>query len=793
MTSLVKLSILLTTHGEKQDFDSLLLRLLRFNRPDTELIIINDASDAETADEIHRLLQKHPNEQAYLFEHEGEKGRGFCLNEALSHSEGSLIWAPLKAERLNEGLLGDAIRRFKSDPAAFWSLDYYLPSEPDEWIRMAQEGELPDDSCLVWNRSVISASDLFFNPFLQYYHGAELAMRLSDPYSWHTIDPFFVVSEFQSPIITNHDLSELIHSLLRLQSRPETRASLMERLEQLRTGESSGEEDLLTAARNHLQGGDANKALDKITRFLKRNPGHHEASGMKVIALERLRRHVEAAELKHQLKLQERELRLHAENWAKKNNSEEESSDQPAFSAEPEEPSELVEPAEPEKISPDEETLQKDLPEEDLPDPVVTVVIPTAGAGRPLLESVLVELEQAITPHRANLIVIDNCSIDNTFDYLSQLQEKGFMNIKVITNDANRGFGASVNQGLDMADTEFVLVMHNDLYPDEGSADAMIDALRRNPDVLLAAPMLDESSNSVQELQDEEEAELIEMETADSCCFMVRSDLPIRFDESYGLFHFEMDDFCRRIRSENGVIAAVTAAKASHKGNESIDMMGLRMVPELKWRNREKLIQKWGSEKSYEMPDQGDHVDRFIALGAPDNPADPPEEWKIAVQNYLTDEVKTDIQRRLWDLDELTTIVSTLLIADERELLRNLEDRLNDLEPDPSLLLLLINYYYRKNIFSRCRHYLKKANGTHPAFDLYRLKILIADKELDEAAPLLTKLMTRYPASPDLFSAAGDLYKVAGDKGEAKSFYALANQTDPFRFKTEETAFEIRL
>lgn len=785
----VQLSVLLTTHSAKQDFDSLLLHLLRFSREDTELIVINDAADQDRGDEIHSALQKHPNDQAYLFEHEKEKGRGFCLNEGLAQAEGSLIWAPLKADRLNESLLSDAIRRFKSDPAAFWSLDYHLPREPAEWIRMGADGELPDDSCLIWNRNVISAKDLFFNLFLDQFHGAELAMRLSAQYNWHTTDPFFVVSDNQSPLAGKSDLSELIQSLIRIEAHPETRAELFELLQQNQKESGQHGEDHLAMARRYFKSGDAKKALDHISRFLKRNPGHHEATRMKVIALEKLRQHVEAAELKHQLKLQEKELRLHEEKLT---------GEKSERVAEPEEPalrendSDVPEPRT-DSAATEMKKEEPSLDETEERDPLLTIVIPTAGAGRPLLETALVELESVTDSSRTNLIVIDNASIDDTFDYLQQLQGRKFMNIQVVTNKSNRGFGASVNQGIELADTDFVWVMHNDLYPEEGAADTLMEILRNNPDVMLAAPMIDQTSNPAQQLLEDEEAELIEMKTADSCCFMVRSDIPVRFDESFGLCHFEMDDFCRQVRSKRGVIAAIPAASVTHKEGETTGMMGLRMTPQLKWKNREMLVEKWGEPRTYRIPEQGDHPDRFIRLGAPENPADPPDEWVIAVQNYLSDEVKTDILRRSWSEDELMTIVSTLLIADERELLRALEDKLNDLEIDPSLLLLFTSYYFRKNIYSRCRHYLKKAGDSHPAFDLYRLKILVADKEIDEAAPLLTELMTRYPASPDLFQVAGDLYKVAGDDDEAKSFYALANQTDPNRFKTEDTAFEIRL
>jgi len=37
------------------------------------------------------------------------------------------------------------------------------------------------------------------------------------------------------------------------------------------------------------------------------------------------------------------------------------------------------------------------------------------------------------------------------------------------------------------------------------------------------------------------------------------------------------------------------------------------------------------------------------------------------------------------------------------------------------------------------------------------------------------------------------MYDKAGETGEAKSFYAMANQLDPYRFPSKSEAFDIRL
>ena len=169
----------------------------------------------------------------------------------------------------------------------------------------------------------------------------------------------------------------------------------------------------------------------------------------------------------------------------------------------------------------------------------------------------------------------------------------------------------------------------------------------------------------------------------------------------------------------------------------------------------------------------------------------PGDEWLQTVQEYLTNEVRTEILRVNWSDDEFYTIVLTLLIADERELLRTLEERIDEMNPDTSLLVLFIHYYFKKNIYSRCKHYMSLADKNHPIFDLYRLKIFVADKEFDKAIPLLNDMLGDFPSSPELFYLAGDMYQKSDEQGEAKSFFAMAGQLDPFRFKTEDSSFEL--
>ena len=181
-----------------------------------EIIIIDDAATEELSSRLHEMVQTCDNDLVFLLDHEQTTGRGNCLNEALNQASGKFVWVPERADRFNENLFKDAFRRFKSDPAAVWVMDYNLPNGSMPWLEDAKDGRLPDDSCFVWNRHVLEGRSFFFNPFLTHLHGAELAMRIHQENVWHRTDPFFVIDQhqFMSPVGKN--LEEFIRSVAQI-------------------------------------------------------------------------------------------------------------------------------------------------------------------------------------------------------------------------------------------------------------------------------------------------------------------------------------------------------------------------------------------------------------------------------------------------------------------------------------------------------------------------------------------------------------------------------------------------
>lgn len=74
------------------------------------------------------------------------------------------------------------------------------------------------------------------------------------------------------------------------------------------------------------------------------------------------------------------------------------------------------------------------------------------------LEQTLLSLEEAYTEVPGQTIVIDNNSGDDSIDFL----EQRFPTVKFIRNKSNLGFAKANNQGFELADTDFILVLNPD-------------------------------------------------------------------------------------------------------------------------------------------------------------------------------------------------------------------------------------------------------------------------------------------------------------------------------------------
>lgn len=124
----------------------------------------------------------------------------------------------------------------------------------------------------------------------------------------------------------------------------------------------------------------------------------------------------------------------------------------------------------------------------------LSIIIPNYNGAhflRPCLDSLLESLKEAKATYE--IIVIDNASTDDSLDVIKQSpsgsprppQQRGPRDdtfLKIIQNSTNLGFAPAVNQGINLAQYNYVILCNNDLTVDKKYFSLLIDAIKNYPD-----------------------------------------------------------------------------------------------------------------------------------------------------------------------------------------------------------------------------------------------------------------------------------------------------------------------
>lgn len=100
-----------------------------------------------------------------------------------------------------------------------------------------------------------------------------------------------------------------------------------------------------------------------------------------------------------------------------------------------------------------------------------TIVIPNFN-GIQYLEKCLLSILADTAEHPARILVVDNGSADGSCELA-----EGMPNVEVIRMGNNTGFCRAVNAGILAADTQYVILLNNDLTIEKGFVQAMEEAL----------------------------------------------------------------------------------------------------------------------------------------------------------------------------------------------------------------------------------------------------------------------------------------------------------------------------
>ncbi len=152
------------------------------------------------------------------------------------------------------------------------------------------------------------------------------------------------------------------------------------------------------------------------------------------------------------------------------------------------------------------------------------------------------------------LIIVDNNSTDGTKEYLQEL-EKEKNNLKVIYNDSNQGYSKGNNQGIEIAKTDFIAFLNNDILLSPEWYTPLLEKLNDKQTGIVSAYAIQSAfvkekdfAKAINKVQKEEN--YTETFKCEFSCAMIKRDLIKEvgmFDENFTPAYFEDDDFCVRV------------------------------------------------------------------------------------------------------------------------------------------------------------------------------------------------------------------------------------------------------
>ena len=189
-----------------------------------------------------------------------------------------------------------------------------------------------------------------------------------------------------------------------------------------------------------------------------------------------------------------------------------------------------------------------------------------------------------------NIIIVDNGSDD--LNYLDTF------NVKIIKNNKNLGVTKALNQGLAIAKSKYIVLMHNDIEINSKNwIDKAIKFMKVNKDVGMvgAAGWKRLGKSGLRKQNDfitaidvyksfaKPKADFEEVVITDGCCNVVKN-IGLKFDEHYGYMHYYDFDLCMQYR-EKGYKIYVMNGSAIHFA----DVRNLSTIGAEKYKN---LIKK---------------------------------------------------------------------------------------------------------------------------------------------------------------------------------------------------------
>lgn len=247
---------------------------------------------------------------------------------------------------------------------------------------------------------------------------------------------------------------------------------------------------------------------------------------------------------------------------------------------------------------------------EAMPEPRASVVVVTYN-NLALTQACLASLESTTECRWAEIIVVDNASSDGTPEFLRQWQAAA-ANRRIILNDDNRGFSAANNQGLEIAQGDYLVMLNNDTEVTPGWLRTLMNHLRADHSLGMIGPVTNNIGNEARikiSYKDPQEmlhkarkytlahlGEVFSIRTLAFFCVMMPRRVYEKIgplDEAFGIGFFEDDDYCRRVEQAGWRLVCAEDVFIHHHLAATFNKLGKGRKALLE-KNRKIYEAKWG-------------------------------------------------------------------------------------------------------------------------------------------------------------------------------------------------------
>jgi len=208
------------------------------------------------------------------------------------------------------------------------------------------------------------------------------------------------------------------------------------------------------------------------------------------------------------------------------------------------------------------------------------------------------------------IIVIDNASQDGTREYLQDYARR-YRNFHIQLNNKNEGFARANNQGVTLANGEYLVFLNNDTVVTPGWLSGLLKYFS-DPQVGMVGPVTNSSSNqsrisidynSLDDLDAFSKkrsllyaGQAFDIQVLAFFCVVMRRAVFEKvgpLDERFGLGMFEDDDYATRLRNAGYRILCADDVFIHHSGGKSFLQLEYTYYWQLFRENRKKFEDKW--------------------------------------------------------------------------------------------------------------------------------------------------------------------------------------------------------